>query len=804
MRTIRRAAAVAALLPCLLWAANPALAGTSAAAPGAATVRTGTVPGTAAAPLQPETPASARTQVGIALTEIGPKTVRGNSKIKLTGLVRNRTDAALDGVSVRLRFHNRPVISRSALQEYSETPAYRLPYYGATQRLRSAAEPGVKYAWELETTAKALQLPPTGTPGVYPVGVEVLNAAGAPVGGLTTFITYMPDDTNFKPVAISWVWPLADEQHRTNDATFLDDELSEGLAPEGRLSQLVTAAEATDTPITWAVDPALLDDVKTMASGEYTVRAPGSEESQRKPQSRQAAAWLKALADTAKDDPYFTLPYADPDLVALVRHKMPQQVRSAFAPQNLQVATEVLGRAPDARVAWPTGGSVGHDTADWLAKNVLGDGGAFLLSSRHFQRPPQGSPNAATTFDTGSGAKPTLLYDETLSDVVSNSGDTIGTSLLTEQRFLAETAMIAAEAPALQRTVVVAPDRRWDPVPGLAQRLLEYTKNADWLTEVPLSDIEDTDPQPRTWNNYPDHYERYELGESYLKRVWTIGRRAESFHSVMIEPYRLSYEKAMLRIVSSAWRADSEGAKAARVALSDQLAGDMGRVRFLTPESKRVNMTGSTGTLPVSVENTLTGQAVRVRLVIASQNTAKLQLGALEPEAQIIELQPGERVTRWVPAEARGNGIFRMNLQMVNPSTGRPFGEGETVIVHATGYGQIALLITGGGLAVLFVGVGVRAIRARRRRKAEAAGDGSTGMGPGATGGPGGVPGPGFAGPGLPDPELSGAAPWDGAGAEPGAPLPGAGPSAGPEEPEPGISRSGATRADPGAGDPAR
>ncbi|QFG23169.1 DUF6049 family protein [Actinomadura sp. WMMB 499] len=794
MRTIKRAVALAALLPCLAWAANPVMAGTPAA-PGAAPVRAN--PGTA--PLQPE--ASARAQVGIALTEIGPQTVRANSKIELSGLVRNRTDAALNGVSVRLRFANRPVNSRSQLEQYSETPAQQLPYTGPQQRLRGAAEPGVKYAWKLETTAKALRLPNGGTPGVYPVGVEVLNAAGVPVGGLTTFITYMPESTNFKPVSIGWVWPLADEQHRTNDATFIDDELSEGLAADGRLTRLVQAAEATETPITWAVDPALLDDVRRMAAGEYAVRAPGADETARKPQSRAAAAWLKSLTSAAKDDPYFTLPYADPDLLALVRHKMPQQVRSAFAPQNLAVASEVLGRAPDARVAWPPGGSVGHDTADWLAKNVVGDDGAFLLSSRHFQQPPQGYPNAATTFETSSGTKPTLLYDETLSDIVTHDGDTLGSSLLTEQRFLAETAMIAAEAPALQRTVVVAPDRRWDPYPGLAENLLEYTAGADWLKEASLDDIEKSEPQPRTWRNYPDHYERYELGESYLKRVWSIARRAESLHSVMTEPYNLSYEKSLLRIVSSAWRADSKDAKQARVALSDQLDRDMGRVRFLTPESKRINMTGSTGTLPVTIENELTGQAVRVRLVATSENTAKLQLGALDPEQQIIELQPGERVTRWVPAQAYGNGIFRMNLQLVTPGTGRPFGDGETVTVRATGYGQIALLITGGGLAVLFVGVGVRAIRARRRRKAEAAGDGSTGMGPGATGGPGdGFPGPGFAGPGLPDPELSGTSPWDGAGAEPDAAVPGPGPSAA----EPGISRSGATRADPGPGDPAR
>ncbi|OLT31933.1 hypothetical protein BJF79_36765 [Actinomadura sp. CNU-125] len=801
MRTLKRAVALAALLPALVWAADPALAGAHRSAPSRTTPQQA-APQQQTTPLQPGT----RGQVGIALTEIGPKTVRADSKIKLTGLVRNRTDAALDGVSVRLRFSNQPVNSRSMLEQYSETPAYRLPYYGPTQRLKSAAEPGVKYKWGLETTAKALRLANVGTPGVYPVGVEVLNAAGAPVGGLTTFLTYMPDSTNFKPVSIGWVWPMADTQHRTTDETFIDDELAADLAPDGRLTRLVNAAKATDTPITWSIDPALLDDVRRMASGEYTVREPGSDESETKPQNPAAATWLKSLAAASKDDSYFTLPYADPDLLALVRHKMPRSVAAAFAPENGAIATEVLGRAPDARVAWPTGGAVGHDTADWLAENVLGGGGAFLLSSRHFQQPAQGTPNATTTFKTSHGTKPTLLYDDKLSNIVSDSGDTIGSSLLTEQRFLAETAMIAGEAPAVQRTVVVAPDRRWNPVAGLAERLLDYSGGADWLKDVRLSDIEKAEPQARTWRNYPDHYEKYELGESYLKRVWAIARRAESFHSVMVEPYNLSYQKAMLRIVSSAWRSDSKGAKEARVALADRLALDMGRVRVLTTENKRINMTGSTGTLPVTIENRLSDQAVRVRLLATSENTAKLQLGTLEPEQQLIELQPGERVTRWVPAQAYGNGIFRMNLQLVHPATGRPFGDGETVTVRATGYGQIALLITGGGLAVLFVGVGVRAIRARRRRKAEAAGDGSTGMGPGATGGPGdGLPGPGFAGPGLPDPELSGTAPWagGGAGSEPGAPVPPAEPAE-PAEPEPGVSPSGATRADPGTGGPAR
>ncbi|TDC38648.1 hypothetical protein E1281_39050, partial [Actinomadura sp. KC345] len=735
MRRLKRAVALTALLPCLAMAA----------------------PATLESPAAASAQARKQADVGLALTKVSPKTIRENSKIEISGVAKNRTDGRLGGLSVRLRYGTQPVSSRSQLDQFASARPQQLPNIGPQQRLANTAEPGATQNWKFKTSTRALQLNVTaGTPGVYPVGVEVLDSAQQVVGGVTTFLTFMPKQGNSKPVAISWVWPLIDRMHRTDDKTFFDDQLTSDMSPNGRLNTLVDAAASTDTPVTWGIDPALLDDAQRMAAGEYTVNPLGSGKPVQKGKSMVAAAWLAALKKALNGDPYFTVPYGDPDVVALVRHKMTRDIDVAFDDRNTGVATQALGRPADAHVAWPPHGAGGPGTLEQLSKNTLKDGGAFLMSSSQFQNPPTGAPpNAATAIQTEAGKKDALLYDEKLNKIVSNGK---AGPLQTEQRFLAETAMIAAEAPNLQRTVVVAPDRHWNPAPGLAENLLQYTQDAEWLREMPLSKIESSGAQARTFNGYPDAFERYELGEAHLAQVRAVSRRAATFQSVLTNDINISHERALLRMQSVAWRVMPRRAKLVRNALADQVESDMQQVRIVTTKNKRVLMGGSSGKLPVLVENTLSNQSVKVRLVASSENSAKLQLGELDPEEAVIELQPGERAQRWIPAQAAGNGNFRVRLDLVIPdSGGRTLGSGETITVVTTGYGQLALLITGGGLAVLFVGVGVRAIRARRRRKAEAGGDGSTGVGPAGAGEPGdGFSGPGFAQPGIPASELPG------------------------------------------------
>nr|WP_273700063.1 DUF6049 family protein [Actinomadura graeca] len=716
-------------------------------------------------PAQPDSPtqpdlerssrqAGARAQVGLALTKVTPKAVRANSRIDIAGLAQNRSGHQLPGLTIRLRYRSQPITSRSELDRIATGQPSALPGVGRPVPLVQVTGPGGKQNWQFKTTAKALGLQALGTaPGVYPVGVEVLNSARQVVGGVTTFLTFVPNRGNFKKVAVGWVWPLIDRQHRADDQTFLDDQLSKDMAPGGRLSELVGAASSTNTPITWGIDPALLDDVQQMAGSNYTVKSPGARKGTEKRKSAPAAAWLTALKQAAKNDPYFTVPYADPDVLALVRYKMSHDVVTAYDTKNTGLVAEVLGRQANAHIAWPAAGAAGPGTLDLLARLALKPNGSFLMSSNQFQPPVQGAAaNAVTALPTATqGTKKTLLYDDKLNEIVSGGSRSGAGALLTEQRFLAETAMIAAETPNLQRTVIIAPDRHWNPAPGLAKNLLTYTRSA-WTSPTPLSRFEAAQPQNRVFNGYSDDYLPYELGSPYLAQVRNIARRAASFEAVMTDPIRISYQRALLRTESTAWRSRGTLAKRARDELSFELEREMGKVRIVTANSKRVNMAGSSGKLPVTIENKLSDQSVRVRLTAIADNSTKLQLGRLDAEDETIDLRAGELKQRWIPAKAAGNGNFGVHLQLEIPNSGgKRFGNGQDITVRTTGYGRLALLITSGGLAVLFVGVGVRAIRARRRRKAEAAGDGSTGMGPATPGGSGnGFPGPGASGPGAP------------------------------------------------------
>ena len=85
-----------------------------------------------------------------------------------------------------------------------------------------------------------------------------------------------------------------------------------------------------------------------------------------------------------------------------------------------------------------------------------------------------------------------LLSDDTLTGVLK-AGDTSSGSLpkatefAVRQRFLAETAMIAAEEPNSARTIVVAPPEDWSPSQTLASDLLGETTTTPWLSRPRLT-----------------------------------------------------------------------------------------------------------------------------------------------------------------------------------------------------------------------------------------------------------------------------------------------------------------------------
>jgi hypothetical protein len=183
---------------------------------------------------------------------------------------------------------------------------------------RSTLTPGADTSFSLSVPVDDLHLPETWQ--VYEMGVIVSGTTPLgvdTVGQLRTFLPWAPVDQpgTGEPTQLAWIWPLVDRPHRITSTGWTDDQLANELRPGGRLDVLLTTAAAAQTqqppaarpaprrrrhhkvppapprptitpvPVTWAVDPMLVQDVQAMDAG-YTV---GSGKDQRPGAGRAAA-----------------------------------------------------------------------------------------------------------------------------------------------------------------------------------------------------------------------------------------------------------------------------------------------------------------------------------------------------------------------------------------------------------------------------------------------------------------------------------------------------------------------------------
>ena len=184
-----------------------------------------------------------------------------------------------------------------------------------------------------------------------------------------------------------------------------------------------------------------------------------------------------------------------------------------------------------------------------------------------------------------------LLSDNTLTGVLK-AGDTSSgtlpksTEFAVRQRFLAETAMIAAEAPDSERTIVVAPPDNWSPSETLASDLLGETSTAPWLTPTPLASLSSAPDTQRAVPRHspPDNQASPgELSRDYLSQVRVLGDRLGVYKSMLYKPaapYTRSLDEALLATESAAWRGSGKPGGAALVrGLSDYVTARRRRSR---------------------------------------------------------------------------------------------------------------------------------------------------------------------------------------------------------------------------------
>jgi hypothetical protein len=763
---VRRLAALG-VLAALLLAAPPVLADPSPTPQPSPTVQ------------GPESP------LRIDVTKLLPRAPVRHDAVVIAGTVTN-TDPSKTVTKARVVLALGEVINlRGALHDADTdrpptTP--RLSIVASVQPLDPAAPrgqlaPGASGEFVLRTNVDDLGLRRSG---VYPLDVVARGTLPGEdqqnLGSVPTWLPYFsPSDGLPRANRIAVAVPLVDAPRQAPDNTFLDDDLATNLSDAGALGRLLHGAEIGATtepscgardygtapgstalkpilpltrceqvPVTYAVDPDLLSAVDLMAtSDKYLVRTGDSGRTTTDGKGKTAARiWLDALkADVAKSTgSALYLPYADVDASALAGSdlggKGARDVSSAMLLGD-QVGQSVL-KKPSVSVAWPSDEGVAGVLTQKAAEVLTSTGDrTFLLDESAYPQTDEGisTPRTRTrltyTSTTGSPLFG-LVSDPDLSALVTGtrqdctcSAQEVG-SRLAEQRFIAETALLAAELPGTSRTFVIAPSRGSDAAPAAMAASLADLGRLPWLCPVSLQSVADQVEACSGALPVPskDDSSRGELRTSLegllpLEDLRAIGGSRDHINQLTdyvmdgsrgdadraaISTLKTRINQAVLRAESSAWREHlSQGQEMVRL-----LAGAVdAEVKKVSLAGGKLLLTSSKGTLQVSIQNSL-DLPIKVRVQFTYLNTTQV--------TPMLTVGAKSAISASVKADAQRSGKFLVTARMLDRNLGpgglgKGFRQPAFINVRSTQYGRLALGVTFAAAAVLFVAAGVRIVR---------------------------------------------------------------------------------------------
>ena len=588
--------------------------------------------------------------MSVTITSVSPTYATPKGKLTVSGTVTNTTAAAAAGLSVQLWSSSVRLPNRGAMASYLTAPAGA----GVDSALRKSVQalPSVPAhstrPWSL--TLRVSQVGMT-TFGVYPLAAQ-LSQFRVPVDAARTFLPFWPAKSQartVRPVSLAWIWPLIDAPHQAACPALLNDSLAASLASGGRLNQLLAVGStplARSAGLTWAIDPALLNDAKVMTARYQVGGTATCTHASTRPASAAARAWLSGVQSVAAQQNFFVTPYADVDVAALSHRGLNSELADAFADGRYRAQAILHGqvqRPPVAaggsrasagatgRIAWPPNGVADYGVLESLAASPNRIGTVILDSTMMQPVVDTGiTPTAVTTTPDGVyGQMHVLLADDGIGQVLSAPAGSLpgiapGTkpspaaaAFAREQWFLAQTAMIASEAPHTARAVVVAPPRRWDPGAALASSLLDETVHTPWLRPASLTGLVATPhPTGQVRRESPPKYRvsRSELRTPLLRQVQQLNSQIGLLESILVQPGPRYLSTAVAAVESSAWSDRPGGRRTARQLLrrvSAFVTVQQQQVRIVDP--LRVTLGGKSGEVPVSIRNRL-GQAVKVRL----------------------------------------------------------------------------------------------------------------------------------------------------------------------------------------------
>jgi hypothetical protein len=663
-------------------------------------------------------------RVSVVIDSMTPQTAKPGATVTVAGTVSNGTSQAEAGLDVQLWTSPARFESRDAMDQYvSQGTGASLEEVSDPFDL-PALKPGATVEWHASFQVDAAGITQFG---VYPVTAQLSDAANDVLGLDQTLLPFWPGQQAAglaRPLVIAWTWPLIDQPHHQVCSALTNNDLASSLGPGGRLATLLAVGQAhPGADLTWVIDPALLSDAETMTQTYRVGSGPGCSGTVKEQASKPARTWLSALRGVTSGQPTVILPYANVDVSALVHGGLTADITSAYS-MGYAVADSVLHGSFGPSIAVPAGG-----TADLSVLTNLATAQhmrTVVLDSN--QMPPRDpavfEDDAVTSVRTGNGRPMTvLLADHGLTGILAAGGTSSGslspgTQFAVSQRFLAETAMIAAEAPDSDRSVVVAPPEDWSPSAALAGQLLSETASAPWLTPTALGSVaQATDSERSISRHRPPHIKDSpgELSGSYLSTVDETGTALGAYKDLLYQAstsYVQGLEEAQTATESVAWRGRGT-AQGLRLAgkLFAFMSGEESRIKIIV--APQVPMGGSSGLVPVSIQNG-SRHAVEVRLnanvLDVPDRTNQLTIGNFQ---DLVKVQPQQTALVRLPVSSAPIGPTAIQLSLTTANQGALQLEPTTLTIESTRYGRAILFLIGAAIGVLVLTSVFRGLRRR-------------------------------------------------------------------------------------------
>ena len=448
-----------------------------------------------------------------------------------------------------------------------------------------------------------------------------------------------------------------------------------------------------------------------------------------------AASYLGRLREVAARYPVVVLPYGDPDVVALIRAGLSDQVSTAVE-HGREVAKRVLGdgvsgdgattgagaSTVNTSTAYPIDGATDGETLAALRAAGLG---TALLSESSVQI--DGSPVGAAAVTLPTDGDPPVPAVIAQPDVLNGFDALIdgGRQSGWAKRVNALTGVLAQQS--LDGTVTPAvfmPDRRWSPdAPGLQviTELLGTLGASGVISGIGLTDLAASATEGAA-PDYPQQAREQELSTEYLDRISTsradVASLRQTFAStpqtsdpdLVLGPLDLALDAA----ASTAFRSDPAVGEANLATVEATTTGLRTGVE-ISSAGNSYTLASSTSPLVLTVQNNLPYD-VPVRVQITGGE--RVGLTVTDPGVQVVPAGRSQQVR--IPAEVSRSGQFQVSAQLVG-ADGAAWGPPVQLSVDSTAYGALTVILIVGGGGILLLMVALRIVQRLRGRGAEPA-----------------------------------------------------------------------------------